>query len=221
MKKFFSVLVSIFVCVSLYAQKDVTKFLGIPVDGTKSEMIKRLKAKGFVVESDGLLSGEFNGVSVLLSVVTEKGKVCRVAVSYANPVSETDIRINFNNLCRQFNNNSKYMSLGDFTIPESEDISIEMGVHNKRYEAAFCQLPEGETLETFLTNLRTNMEAKYSSRDWWNPRDEMLMNEIFHEEITKAIKHKSVWFMINEFYGKYYITIYYDNELNRSQGEDL
>lgn len=27
--------------ISLYAQKDVTKFLGIPVDGSKAEMIKK------------------------------------------------------------------------------------------------------------------------------------------------------------------------------------
>ena len=31
----------------LYAQKDVTQFLGIPVDGSKSEMIQKLKAKGY------------------------------------------------------------------------------------------------------------------------------------------------------------------------------
>ena len=31
----------------LHAQEDVTKFLGIPVDGSKSEMIQKLKAKGF------------------------------------------------------------------------------------------------------------------------------------------------------------------------------
>ena len=36
------------VSISSYAQeKDVTKFLGIPIDGTKSEMIAKLKGKGF------------------------------------------------------------------------------------------------------------------------------------------------------------------------------
>lgn len=34
--------------VALYAQdRVVTRFLGIPVDGTKAEMIQKLKAKGF------------------------------------------------------------------------------------------------------------------------------------------------------------------------------
>ena len=32
---------------------------------------------------------------------------------------------------------------------------------------------------------------------------------------------KIVWFMINEEYGKYRIIMYYDNEYNHSNGEDL
>jgi hypothetical protein len=32
---------------------------------------------------------------------------------------------------------------------------------------------------------------------------------------------KPVWFMISELYGKYYITMFYDNEYNRANGEDL
>ena len=36
-------------CISIVsmAQTDVTKFLGIPVDGDKSEMMEKLKSKGF------------------------------------------------------------------------------------------------------------------------------------------------------------------------------
>ena len=47
---------------SAFAQEDVTKFLGIPVDGFKPEMIRKLKAKGFVehpYRTDELV-GEFN-----------------------------------------------------------------------------------------------------------------------------------------------------------------
>lgn len=44
MKSVLATLLLIF-SVSLYAQKDVTQFLGIPVDGSKSEMIKNLKQK--------------------------------------------------------------------------------------------------------------------------------------------------------------------------------
>ena len=47
MKKILSLAVLLVFSLAMYAQKDVTKFLGIPVDGTKSEMIKKLKEKGF------------------------------------------------------------------------------------------------------------------------------------------------------------------------------
>ena len=33
--------------------------------------------------------------------------------------------------------------------------------------------------------------------------------------------NKSVWFMIAERFGKYYICMYYDNEYNKADGEDL
>ena len=49
--------------VVMFAQKDVTTFLGIPVDGTKSEMMKNLISKGFeVVPEQEFLKGEFNEI---------------------------------------------------------------------------------------------------------------------------------------------------------------
>ena len=35
------------------------------------------------------------------------------------------------------------------------------------------------------------------------------------------IAKKSVWFRINEMDGGYYINMFYDNEYNRANGEDL
>ena len=32
---------------------------------------------------------------------------------------------------------------------------------------------------------------------------------------------KSVWFMISESYGKYCIIMFYDNEYNKANGDDL
>ncbi|WP_417178871.1 hypothetical protein [Barnesiella intestinihominis] len=47
MKNLLTVVMLFVFSTALYAQKDVTKFLGIPVDGTKTAMIQKLKAKGF------------------------------------------------------------------------------------------------------------------------------------------------------------------------------
>lgn len=94
----------------LYAQKDVTEFLGIPVDGTKQQMIENLKAKGFVYDSkEDLLSGEFNGEDVSISIQTQGNKVWRVVVIDKIPRDETQIKIRFNKLVRQFENNESYL----------------------------------------------------------------------------------------------------------------
>lgn len=49
MKKLLSITMLLISSLFIYAQQDVTKFLGIPVDGSKSEMIQKLKAKGIRV----------------------------------------------------------------------------------------------------------------------------------------------------------------------------
>lgn len=38
---------------------------------------------------------------------------------------------------------------------------------------------------------------------------------------SDIMSKKSVWFMISESFGKYRILMYYDNEYNRANGEDL
>ena len=129
--------------IALFAQekKDVTKFLGIPVDGYKSEMISKLKAKGFTSTSydKNVLEGEFNGQDVELHVVTNNNKVYRIMVADKNYVSETSIRIRFNNLLNQFENNSKYIGDSNKPISEDEDLGYEIIVKGKRYEATFYQ----------------------------------------------------------------------------------
>lgn len=142
MKKLFLLFLVLLTCVVSYGQEvsSVTRFLGIPIDGTKAEMISKLKDKGFtsVPGTDGTLEGEFNGKDVFINVQTNNRKVCRIIVMDKYGCDESQIKINFNNLCRQFEDNPKYIGF-DQTIPESEDISYEMTIHNKRYEAAFCQ----------------------------------------------------------------------------------
>ncbi len=173
-----------------FAQKDVTRFLGIPVDGFKQDMIRDLKAKGFVSSSHDkdVLEGEFNGTQVSIHVVTNNNKVYRIMVADAKTIDETDIRIRFNNLCRQFENNGKYIpSFGNDIIDEDEDISYEITVNKKRYEAAFYQKAQGEGSDS-ASGFDVN---------------------------------RTVWFMISEYYGKYFITMFYDNEYNRANGEDL
>lgn len=213
---------------AIYAQKDVTTFLGIPVDGYKSEMKQKLIAKGYVpqkVDDKEFLEGEFNGTDVHIYIGTNNNKVYRIMVCDANTLSEADIKIRFNNLVYQFQNNERYTSIKDYTLSESEDISYEMSIHNKIYEAQFYQVPDMEKLDTlaFQNQIKNELLKKYSPEQIENATEEITQeaeNIVIRISMEMLLK-KSVWFRICEFYGKYYINLYYDNEYNHANGEDL
>lgn len=228
MRKIFSIIVLLVASVTLFAQSDVTKFLGIPVDGFKPDMIRKLKEKGFVrSEYDkDILEGKFNGQDVNVFVVTNNNKVYRIMVADKNAISETSIRIRFNNLCRQFANNSKYntpffTSVDDYIISEDEDISYEMAINNKRYEASFYQKPDSIAQQKDLENYKNYILEKYTEEEL---NDSTIAKKLLQEVMLHAMDvstKKSVWFMISERYGEYYIVMYYDNKYNEANGEDL
>lgn len=123
--------------VEAYAQNTI-KFLGIPIEGTKKEMIAKLQAKGYEYNSySDALTGEFNGQNVVISVQTVNNRVWRIAVIDTNGRDEADIKIRFNNLLEQFSNNAKYIKVGGDRLTDTDDVSYQMTVKNKRYEALF------------------------------------------------------------------------------------
>ena len=129
--------------VAMYAQNEVTKFLGIPIDGAKAAMIQKLKAKGFTYNAQvGLLEGTFNGEKVYVSIQTNKNKVWRINVFDKTYRDETQIKIRFNKLCQQFDDNPKYYPLKETqNLSDNDDISYGMTVEHKQFEAIYYQLP--------------------------------------------------------------------------------
>ena len=193
MKRKFSFFMLLTFVVVMYGQREVTKFLGIPVDGYKQDMIRKLKEKGFTYDSaHDCFNGEFNGSRVNVYVVTNNNKVWRIALVDANMTDETNIKIRYNILYQQFCNNKKYVSSSfNQQLSDSENVSYEMTVNKKRYEAAFYQ----QNLATGTRETTDNDVLDYFKR--------------------------TVWFTIKEFYGEYYISMFYDNEYNKANGEDL
>lgn len=137
------------------SRSDVTLFKGIPIDGTKEQMVEELKKKGFRdtretlrylrtgfygLESGELLSGEFNGMQVIVSVIENKGKVCGIGVVEDLKRNEAQIKRAFNDLVEQFNNHKNYTPYkANQKIDASEDISYKMRINNKEYRAIFYQ----------------------------------------------------------------------------------
>lgn len=209
-------------------KKDVTRFLGIPVDGSKAEMIRKLQEKGFaLMQPDGdLLEGEFNGENVCVSVVTNKGRVWRIAVFDNRPSGDAvNTKIRFNNLYRQFLENEGYIPalLADCSISEDEDISYGLTVENKRYSAGFYQkLAEVDSM-AWSNELHSRLLEKFTEKELKSPTDEQLseINYIIATFQSEKLSKKLVWFMISQFDGKYRIVIYYENKYNEANGEDL
>lgn len=229
MKKFILVAMMILFATTANAQKDVTKFLGIPVDGTKAEMIQKLKAKGFTSTAydSEILEGEFNGEKVYIHIVTDNNKVFRIMVSDQATRDEGQIIIRFNTLCRQFEKNPKYTSFSDDqTIPETEDIYLGIKARNKQYQASYSQVDLADSTMMYsmgakaaelLTQQFTEEELEAKSKE------EIMfeLRKISEKLLTELLESKSVWFTILEYLGEFYISMYYDNGYNRANGEDL
>lgn len=238
MKKLISLIASILLLSNLLsAQNDVTTFLGIPVDGYKKDMIMKLKAKGFEPVSDDtdMLEGEFNGEDVYISVVTNNNKVWRIAVADKIRMSESQIKIRFNNLCHQFENNPRYYYAGESgqnLIPDDEDIRYEMTVHDKQYQAIYYQnLDTSDAFYKYAWAVVCDSLLKSAT----DPSSINVSNPItpldssYNKLVSLSIEYmylvvgntKDVWFTVNELMGKYYISIFYDNKRNKANGEDL
>ena len=130
------------------------KILGIPIDGTEAQFVSKLKTKGFsynsVYES---YKGQFNGKSVDVYIHTNHNVVDRVYVAFPY-TSEESIRVEFNRLLQQFKDTGKYMDLSmNEEIPEKDDISYEMSINNKRYQASFSYFDSDRDPVAFMDAL--------------------------------------------------------------------
>lgn len=246
------------------AQDRALKFLGIPVDGYKSEMIQKLRDKGYTYSRSGdedVLTGEFNGTDVNIYIITNNNKVWRVYIGDDDTRDKYQIKLRFNTLCEQFEKNPRYTALSENQeIPMDEDISYEMNVNDKRYEAVFYQIPDDpnlmkdiEELSTRFNNFNSGQQdslafeqqievitglfsalsaydaktfSKYDA-DYFvqlgsaTKEEQIAMAMTLMEDIMSILSNRAVWFTISEYYGGYYISMYYDNGYNRASGEDL
>ena len=234
MKRLLSFIIGILImCSTVFGQSEGTlKFLGIPVDGSKSEMVAALKSKGFRYDSNsGFLVGDFNGRESHIGIVENHGKVYRVVVFDANTYDAGEIRIRFNNLIHQFeNSNGKYYYIvQNEIIPEDEDISYEINVHDKQYSATFIYNPlygndelRDKVINEVVEENKLLLEKKgITSEEFYSNKDNYI--QVFSSIVDKIFQmsNGSVWFQIFEYYGKYYIGLYYDNLINKPNGEDL
>ena len=226
MKRIYFTIFFLFCVLITNAQKDVTKFLGIPVEGSKSEMRRKLISKGFTpktVFGEERLEGEFNGTDVYLMIGTNNNKVWRIVIADMHSMDDKGIKNRFNRLVSQFENNERYITPDDFKIPEEENIKYK--IYDKTYEAVFYQKPDENKIDTaaIRKKIENKLLSKYSEEEFKNPSEEKKqeIQLAFLQTIQDLFVNKPVWFKIEEKFGEYYIMMFYDNEYNHANGEDL
>jgi hypothetical protein len=209
-----------------YAQKDVTKFLGIPVDGTKNQMIQKLKAKGFVSSSwdKDVLEGQFNGAEVNIHIVTNNNKVWRIAVFDAHSIDWEKAIIRYNILLSQFKNKSdKYSTINGIEITEHFDETakyvFDVMVEANNYLCFFVQESEKYVME----KIRPNLLTKYTNEQLNNPDLQTYSNICLQKiDYFKSSPKKVYMNIFEEKPEEYCIALYYDNDINnKNNGEDL
>lgn len=206
------------VCSVIVAQETKLKFLGIPVDGSKKEFFDQLKEKGFeIIEYEGEIyaEGEFNGKNSIISARTVNRKIDRVVVQWGEYISEGQIKIVYNDLIKQFENNGKYISmLEKQNISENEDIEYEMAIHDKQYQAAFYLIED-------VARLTDSMEKFKNSNPEYESMEEDELNRVAYDILERDMAG-FVWITIESLPPLgYKIIIYYDNTRNSATGEDL
>ncbi|MBR4644337.1 MAG: hypothetical protein IKO73_04180 [Bacteroidaceae bacterium] len=227
-------LMLVLVSMTATAQRDVTKFLGIPVDGYKPEMKKKLMEKGFTYNSPyDYFEGKFDGRDVQLFITTNNNKVWRIMVYDKTPYDKEGIKIRYNQLCRQFLNSQDYVAANligsNYLIFDGEDVCYEMSVYKKTYKASFFQCLEQPVTESCVdrNRVKESLLQEYTQEEIVHPSDKLekkIKDAIQRETEGIALEKlgkKSVWFMIRKDFGQYSIVMSFENEYNHPAGEDL
>ncbi len=218
MKKWFRVIIMLVLTMSANAQTHVTKFMGIPVDGTKENMIIKLKGKGFTqpfpVELPYMLEGEFNGLKVEVFLIDNKGKMWRVVV-LNKCTGENIARDTYNRLLTQFKNHKNYTQIDEADIiPETDNLITELYKNHKKYRSAFYQSVD---IEKYI--------KEYPEFDKL-PEEERgnILSSLFKEAANiDYIPKRFVWLSLdkNDSDRVFNVYIFYENKFNEPNGEDL
>ena len=238
MRKLIITLLLTVLCSAAFAQESnngTLKFIGIPIDGPKEQLIEKIKAKGFRSSPyrEGLL-GQFNGQTVEVEVLDNHGTAYCVCVAFPG-TSAYMVRTEYNALLEQFLCNDKYLPVKSYEkIPEDVDFSFGIAAFNEKYRPSFAYISpdiftkdEAKKLREAYAKLMTMPEEERNSEEslllafasdvnGWTPEEASA----FTNKLP-TIRDGGVCFTIIPDSGEYQIGLFYYNLKNAPRGEDL
>ena len=134
------------------AQTEHLKFMGIPITGTPIQMGEKLKAKGFIFkekldEDFRVYKGKFAGSNVEVSVVSSNNLVWKILVEYPKASSFSELLSDYNEMVKQFKKkyNEPYDHFEFFSKPyyEGDGYELQALKLNKCHYASFWKLDFG------------------------------------------------------------------------------
>lgn len=210
---------------SIDSAKDVTRFLGLPVDGTEKEMTRALIEKGFEANKIGdsnFLTGRFNDENVMIWIHSNNNKIYRVVVTDEVSRNKHQIKRRFNELCYQFEHNPNYIVAADQRIPAAEDIAYEKS-RGKDYQAYFFQEPDEEILYQLAKERVHETYTEEQIQAILKEGSKEKLTDIYAAVKREILSNKVVYISIigRGDEDDYRIAIYYENGYNASNGRDL
>ncbi len=196
-------------------------FMGIPIDGSKYQMITALEGKGFELDnSRDQLTGVFNGEKVSLEVGTNHGIVDRILVVYPYCSEPNDTRIKYNTLLSRLNRNAKYVCINPREeLPPNEELYWNLSENNKYYDAVYFYLHPESLPEQWTEEFKEEYQKLYKKPLVPGISYEEMEEALFclPQELAEAVSGV-VWFTMVD---QHRININYINFKNRPRGEDL
>ena len=109
MKRIILLVTMVVFSLAVYSQRDATKFLGIPMDITKGEMIQKLEAFGFSYRANSdYLRGWFNDEQVDVYIRSQNNRITEIRVVELKLRTQSDVLSRFDQLVSQFEKNDNY-----------------------------------------------------------------------------------------------------------------
>ena len=214
MKRFLATFLFVLMTIAAIAQNSNTiKFISIPVDGTKKEMISKLQEKGYKYDAiaQGSNTIKFLGIPVdgtkkeMISKLQEKGyKYDASSDVLFGEFNGKDVNISVQTV------NNRVWRIAIIDTNENDEISTKIRFNrlfdqfsnNKKYVLLNGEkLTDEDDISFEMTSHKKRYEASFTFAD-------------------KSV-NGLVWYMITKQFGCYRIAMFYENLDNAANGDDL
>lgn len=201
-------------------------FLGVPVDGTKSDIINALTSKGFAydMDEDGMF-GEFEGEGAFVHISENKaGKVYQLMIYFHTKESAKENIEVYNKLVTRYNADSTaYWSFyEEELLPENANLDSLLNIDDNIW--AEYLLSQQVDTAAYLENVFAVMLSKYTPEQIKNPTEEQRMQtvSIMQQEIAKLHSGRALiaLFKDDDEAGKYCVCLYVYNKKNEDPDEE-